>query len=661
MRVALYLRLSDEDHDKLTEEELSESIKNQENMLKNYAKENNWEIVGIYQDEDYSGADRDRPNFNRMIQECKKGNIDIVLVKTQSRFARDIELIDKYVHNKFYEWNVRFITYLEKIDNTRKETKKTSQITSMVDEWYIEDTSINIRATLKAKRENGEYTGSFAPYGYKKNPEIKNHLIVDNVVSPIIKKIYTSYLNGYSLKKIAEYLNQENILSPLEYKILTGSKLQIPLTKKFENYQSIKQVGNYKLDVIYYNNEKKTIKNMITYQYLSTPSNHILYTLQNYSDKKTKLYYTLKPNINKKNFNLDDWIKINQGDTLPPYVSCIAIRTKELQYKQAIFYQFDIKLNQNKEHNEYFFIFHTYLNKNLSTLNFDIKIRKKYKWSIQTIKNILTNEFYIGNLVQFKSTHVSYKNHTVIHNNKDKWIYANNTHEAIIETKIWKKVQNQLKENARSTKTGNIHPLSNKVFCLNCNKKFMKCGKSDSEGYSYLCCRDKLEKWTNCNNKKYINEKVIHTLLLEKINNFIQTFFDKKEFIQLKQKIHYDSNSNTQQKNELNFLLQQLQNKTEYFTNLYESYSNGILNEQEFLTLKIKYQEELEILKNRIQSINSNIKNVNNRNQEKIDIPYLKQLDLRFINTFIDKIIIGPYNQNNNTRKIEIIWNLTKE
>ena len=103
IRVVLYLRLSDEDRNKLTKEELSESIKNQEKMLRNYAKEQGWTVVGVYNDEDYSGADRDRPNFNLMIKECEKGNVDIVLVKTQARFARDIELIDKYIHNKFKE------------------------------------------------------------------------------------------------------------------------------------------------------------------------------------------------------------------------------------------------------------------------------------------------------------------------------------------------------------------------------------------------------------------------------------------------------------------------------------------------------------------------------------------------------------------------------
>ena len=82
VRVVLYLRLSDEDRDKLTKEQISKSIKNQELMLREYAENEGWQIVGVYNDEDWSGADSSRPNFNKMIDECKVGNVDIVLCKT---------------------------------------------------------------------------------------------------------------------------------------------------------------------------------------------------------------------------------------------------------------------------------------------------------------------------------------------------------------------------------------------------------------------------------------------------------------------------------------------------------------------------------------------------------------------------------------------------
>ena len=78
-------------------------------MLRDYAIEQGFKVVGVYNDDDWSGSDATRPDFNRMIEECKNGNVDIVLCKTQARFARDMELVEKYIHNLFHEWNVRFI------------------------------------------------------------------------------------------------------------------------------------------------------------------------------------------------------------------------------------------------------------------------------------------------------------------------------------------------------------------------------------------------------------------------------------------------------------------------------------------------------------------------------------------------------------------------
>lgn len=654
MRVALYLRLSDEDIDKLDKSQFSESIKNQEVMLRNYAIDNNWEIVGVYQDEDYSGADRDRPNFNKMIKECEIGNVDIVLVKTQARFARDIELIDKYVHNKFYEWNVRFITYLEKIDNSKKETKKTSQITSMVDEWYIEDTSINIRETLKAKRENGEFTGSFAPYGYKKEINNKNHLIIDTTVSHIVKRIYLDYLNGKSLTKIANTLNQENVLSPLEYKKNIGSKLQIPLTKNIENYTFLKQNGFYRAFINYINEERNIIKNTTIYQQIINYDNHFKLTLTNYSNDSIELFYTTSKCINNHFLESDCWKKIEIGNILPTTLTFIAIHIKELQFSQSLFFNFDIQIKNNHQHQIYYFNF-LYPNQ----FRFNIIIRKRYNWSIQTIKKILTNEFYIGNLVQFKSTHVSYKNHTIIHNDKAKWIRTFGTHEAIIEKSIWNQVQQKLNRQARSTKTGDIHPLSQKIFCMECEKKFMKSGKKHN-GHGYFCCSDKLNKWENCHNKKYLNEIEIETFLLKKISNLIQNFLDQDiiKDLQRNNKGLYSSNIDV----EYQFLLTQLQEKDSYFIKIYEDHIKGILNDSEFLLLKQKYSDNIDKIKNRISFLEKEI-HFNSKNQNtSLNIPLqFEHLDSLFIEKFIHKIYIGNYNPNNNSRRIKIEWNFKEE
>ena len=101
MKAAIYCRLSKEDEDKIGE---SESIQNQKSMLLQYAIEKGFDIYQIYSDEDYSGIDRNRPAFNSMLQAASEHQFDVVLAKTQSRFTRDMELVEKYLHGKFMEW-----------------------------------------------------------------------------------------------------------------------------------------------------------------------------------------------------------------------------------------------------------------------------------------------------------------------------------------------------------------------------------------------------------------------------------------------------------------------------------------------------------------------------------------------------------------------------
>ena len=125
-KVALYMRLSKEDLDKGNAE--SESIQNQRMILDEYASSHGWEIYDHYIDEDFSGSDRSRPDFNRMIEDAKNGKFNIVLVKTQSRFARDIKVVEDYIHNLFKEKKIRFVSALEGIDTMRSDSELSSHI-----------------------------------------------------------------------------------------------------------------------------------------------------------------------------------------------------------------------------------------------------------------------------------------------------------------------------------------------------------------------------------------------------------------------------------------------------------------------------------------------------------------------------------------------------
>ena len=97
-KVAIYCRLSEEDRNKFNEEDDSNSIQNQKLMLTEYAIKQGWEIEGVYSDDDYTGADRNRPNFNKVLKLAEGREIDIVLCKSQSRFTRELELVEKYIN-----------------------------------------------------------------------------------------------------------------------------------------------------------------------------------------------------------------------------------------------------------------------------------------------------------------------------------------------------------------------------------------------------------------------------------------------------------------------------------------------------------------------------------------------------------------------------------
>ncbi len=228
LRVGIYERLSDEDRFKLNKDDDSESIKNQRNLLMaEIDKRPEFVLVDEYCDEDLSGAGTYRPEFERLIRDCENGKIDVVLCKSQSRFSRDMEVIEKFLHNKFIEWGVRFISLADNADTANAGNKKARQINGLVNEWYLEDVSNNIRSAFKAKMKQGEFISPFASFGYEISKEDNNKLVVDPEASIIVKDIFDLYLTGLGFTGIAKYLNSKNIPCPSLYKYLKGSKLNI--------------------------------------------------------------------------------------------------------------------------------------------------------------------------------------------------------------------------------------------------------------------------------------------------------------------------------------------------------------------------------------------------------------------------------------------------
>ncbi|MBO4384001.1 MAG: recombinase family protein [Clostridia bacterium] len=221
MKAAIYCRLSSEDRDKRPDGD-SESIQNQRSMLLRFAAERGWEIYDIYSDDDCAGTDRKRPEFNRLLNDAEAKRFDVILCKTQSRFTREIELVEKYINTLFPIWGIRFMSVVDNADTAVKSNARSRQINGLINEWYLQDLSENVRSVLANKRRQGLFTGSQPLYGYVKDPDRKGRLLIDEEAAEVVREIFMLYAGGMSSTEIARELDRRGIPNPTEYKRRRG-------------------------------------------------------------------------------------------------------------------------------------------------------------------------------------------------------------------------------------------------------------------------------------------------------------------------------------------------------------------------------------------------------------------------------------------------------
>lgn len=381
MRVAIYCRLSEEDRNRGDADSLS--IQNQKSMLVSYAAAHDWEVYAIYSDDDYAGADRRRPAFNRLLKDAEARRFDIVLCKTQSRFTREMELVEKYIHGLFPLWGIRFVSIVDNADTASPGNKKARQISGLVNEWYLEDMSENIRSVLASRRKEGYHIGAFALYGYKKDPEKKGHLIIDEEAAAVVREVFTLFAQGYGKTAIARILNDREIPNPTEYKRLHGLRY-----------------------------------------------------------------------------------KTHGGNT--------------------------------------------------ATV-----------WKYFAIADMLTNEIYIGNMVQGKYGSASYKTKINKPRPKSEWYIVEGTHEPIIDRELWDRVQALIKEKARPFGTGTIGLFARKVRCANCGY-VMRSSKSAPEkgGRHYLCCSNRHVSPDACIGS-FVSVDRLERMVVQELNRLSAEYLDK--------------------------------------------------------------------------------------------------------------------------------------
>lgn len=521
-QVAIYCRLSIEDRDK-TENNSSKSILNQKSMLRDYCRDRDWEIYDIYCDDGYSGIDRNRPEFNRLLKDCEKGNVDIVLCKDQSRFSRDTIIVEQYINDKFLEWGIRFIGVADNADTDNESYSTMRLFTSAYNEMYVKDISSKIRRTLAHKREQGQFVGSFAPYGYKIDPDDKHHLIIDEETAPVVNLIFNMYADGEGYRKIVQKLNEEEIASPTEYKRQNGSKY--------------------------------------------------------------------------KNCNADS--------------------------------------------------------SNSCGL-----------WTQSTIARMLTNEVYIGTLVQGKSHHVSYKNKKRKKVGKDNWIRIPDTHEAIVDSDIWLRVQERLNSHTRVGKRSQeLSPLSGKVRCAICGrpmKRNVYYNKAKTIKYYSLQCATYKTGAMNCQNKSSISGLALEQKILDELNSIVDSYCQSED-IRL-------TDIHTEQLNMLEKKLYALRDKynsaEQRLVKMYKDKLDGIISDKDYALFHPNLRNDEQLLSEQITEVNYQIAEIrkqqeNSAEQKAIIEKYthFEKLDFNIADEFIDFIEIGSKKENRE-REINIHWKI---
>lgn len=520
-RVAIYCRLSEEDNNKDSEIKESESIQNQKSLLLSYALKNNWDVYKIYCDEDYSGVDCKRPDFNHLICDAKLKKFNIILCKTQSRFTRDMEMVEKYIHNKFLEWGIRFVTAVDNVDTSIKGSKKARQINGLINEWYLEDLSENVRAVFNDKRKNGKFIGSYAPYGYKKSSYDHNKLIIDKEAADVVRKIFDMRLSGYGMVSISKWLNNNNIQNPTDYRISKGYPV-------------------------------KSISNSTT----------------------------------------------------------------------------------------------------------------QHLWKDYTVRQILQRETYIGNMVQGKNKKVSYKSNTIKRIPKKDWIIVADTHEPIIDSNTYFKVQELMNSYIHPTCKGKSHPLAGKVKCMECGSTMQLVKAKDNY---YLRCKAKMRYGTLCNNLSVKYDEVVDQVI-KSINTLIDNRIDKNILNEIIVKKVNVVNSSISYQKQAKKLKNDILKTSDTIISLYTDKVSGVIDEEQFIEMNKHFVLLRSELQTKLDNINFNLQSINTKNTLHDDMlsitdeyTIINSLTKQYVDELIEKIevkSIGKKNSRHRKIKLNIYWNI---
>ncbi len=214
---ALYMRLSRDDESYGD----SVSIETQRTILRKYAAENGLHIVDEYVDDGWSGTNFERPSFKRMMADVDMGKVNCIVTKDLSRFGREHVMMDYYLEFVFPEKQIRYIAVTENED-TERGLSDFVPFKNLFNEMYSKDISKKVHSSYLLKAQKGQFTGCLAPFGYRKDPEDKNHLLIDEETAPIVRRLFAWALEGHGPNYIRRRLEEEKIPCPTYWNRVRG-------------------------------------------------------------------------------------------------------------------------------------------------------------------------------------------------------------------------------------------------------------------------------------------------------------------------------------------------------------------------------------------------------------------------------------------------------
>ena len=487
-RVGIYIRLSRED-EKIGE---SESVINQRSLLTKYVSENDYELVDIYIDDGFSGTNFNRPDFKRMLGDIEEGKINMVVTKDLSRLGRDYIGTGEYLERYFPEHNVRYIALTDNIDTCLDSSNiDMAPFKAVFNDMYAKDISKKIRTALRTKQRDGKWVGGCPPFGYKIDPEDRNHLVPSEEEAWIIKKIFTLARNNKTPYQIRTILTEESVP--------TSSMIR--------------------------------------------------------KDNRTKNGYAAKEGI----------------------------------------------------------------------------------WNTKTIKCILQNQLYVGDLVQNRRTKINYKLKKTVWNSKENWIIVENTHESLVSKEDFEYINKILPKNSNRPEKKITRLLDGLLYCYECKHKLGICAPRKSDGRTYLVCNyyRMHSKYGVCTshgfNYNYLEEGILNIIKMMAIE-----YLNPKELRKSVGNIKITEPKDAL-KIEFETLNKDLNSITNKIDKIYLDKLDGKVSEEMFERISLKLNEEIDFKKNNIEHIKLTLANI----KQDMDI-----------NKTIDRLLIDFLKLNTPTREM---------